>query len=501
MNRKQSRLVRIVAIVLAALLTFSVVVSALISIAYGEETEKGTPNQCELTIQYMGEEQALRTSQRLVYTNASNVTLDRVVFYAPANLFRRQETLPYEADALSDVLPGGFLPGGIELMGVQVNGEDCDWGYQGDGEMYLRVACDLAPGESACFDFQYYLLLTHNAAFLGASETDWHLSNFYFAPAAQDENGEFILNTALSFTRYIDTPAMDFTAHFTLPQGLTLSGTGAMQRDEIDGAALWTITAKNAHDFALHLSSYTEKTEETDSGVTLRAFTDVRGAANELLETAAEAVEVCQRWFGALPVQKLDLIQAEYALGALNHSGCMWLSRDLLKEGGRELKLQVYGFVAQQYFGFRAWVRPSSDTWLSDSICEYLAYLILEELDSREAYLKAINEDLVDALQLTIPGGLVVTSDASLFTAYEYDIVIRNRGAVVFHELCTAMGREELLQGLRLFYEKGLACDVLTEMDLVDALDTASGASWEKFLTDWVFNVGDYVEQEIDWLD
>ena len=108
---------------------------------------------------------------------------------------------------------------------------------------------------------------------------------------------------------------------------------------------------------------------------------------------------------------------------------------------------------------------------------------------------------MVPALQLTIPGGLVVTSDAALFTSSEYDIVVRDRGAAVFHELRTAMGREELIAGLRTFHELGLQTDVLTEMDLVRCLNEVSGGSWEKFLTDWVFNVGDYVNQTIDWLD
>ena len=108
---------------------------------------------------------------------------------------------------------------------------------------------------------------------------------------------------------------------------------------------------------------------------------------------------------------------------------------------------------------------------------------------------------MVPALQLTIPGGLVVTSDAALFTSSEYDIVVRDRGAAVFHELRTAMGREELIAGLRAFYALGQQTDVLTEMDLVRCLDETSGGSWEKFLTDWVFNVGDYVNQTIDWLD
>lgn len=108
---------------------------------------------------------------------------------------------------------------------------------------------------------------------------------------------------------------------------------------------------------------------------------------------------------------------------------------------------------------------------------------------------------MVDALQLTIPGGLNLTSDAALLSESEYQIIIRDRGAAVFHELRTAMGREELIAGLRLFYEAGLRVDALSEMDLVDALDRASGESWEAFLTDWAFNIGEYVNQSIDWLD
>jgi hypothetical protein len=32
-------------------------------------------------------------------------------------------------------------------------------------------------------------------------------------------------------------------------------------------------------------------------------------------------------------------------------------------------------------------------------------------------------------------------------------------------------------------------------------MDRASGESWEAFLTDWLFNVGDYVQQDMDWYE
>ena len=450
-------------------------------------------------MEYLENEQALQVSQRLVYTNTSSIPLDRVVFYAPANLFRRETALLYAVDDASAALPYGYMPGGIELAGVLVNGEKADYGFQGEQEIYLRVACGLQPGESCEFSFNYILLLTANRAFLGLSETDVRLSNFYFAPAYVDEAyGEFMTSVPTSFTRWLHTPAMDFSARIALSDRCTLAATGVESYTENEnGDRLWTVQAESVRDFALSFGAY--KHEAASEGLSCR--TNRRGMAEKVLAHAQEAIEICEAWFGPFPAAQMDFIESGDVEAFRSHSGCMWLSDALLKEGGEELRRAVYFSIAQQYFGMTAYARPGADAWLSDSICEYLSYLMLEEADGHEAYLKSLNENIVPSLQLTIPGGLNVVSDAALFTDSEYDIVVRDRGAAVYHELRTAMGRDELIAGLRLFYEKGLQTEVLTEMDLVDALDTASGASWEAFLTDWLYNIGDYVNQQIGWLE
>lgn len=498
MQNKQRKFVRIMCIILVVLLGGSAIFSAIFSLAYGEEALPQT-NSCELTMEYLENEQALLVTQRLVYTNASSIPLDRVVFYAPANLFRRESALLYAVDDPADALPYGYMPGGIELMDVQVNGAPADYGFQGENEIYLRVACALQPGESCEFMFQYFLLLTANRAFTGINETDVRLSSFYFAPAYVDEAyGEFMLSSPTSCTRWLHTPAMDFTAEITLSDSCTLTATGTETavRNE-NGDMHWTVHAEAVRDFALNFGDY--KYAVKDGIFSCR--TNRRGAAEEMLKYVKEAVAACERWFGLFPIEQMDFVQSGDAEPFRNHSGCMWISEELLKEGGEELRRAVYFCIAQQYFGMSAYARPGADAWLSDSVCEYLSYLILEETEGHEAYLKSLNENVVPSLQLTVPGGLKVISDASLFTDSEYEIVVRDRGAAVFHELRTAMGRDELLSGLKLFYEKGLQADVLTEMDLVSSLDAASGESWEAFLTDWVYNIGDYVNQEIDWLD
>ena len=156
--------------------------------------------------------------------------------------------------------------------------------------------------------------------------------------------------------------------------------------------------------------------------------------------------------------------------------------------------------IAQQYFGLAAYVDPVADAWLSDAVSAYVSYLMLEDAEGQDAFLKAVNRDWVSALQLTIPGGLTVISDASLFDSKQYGIVVKTRGAVVLHELRRAMGLEELLNGLRAFYALRGEDRILTEGDFVSCMDAATGRSWRDFLTDWVFNVGDYVNQPIDWL-
>ncbi len=503
MKKKQKRAVQIIAIVLAALLAAGAVVSAVLSLAYAEEAASSAPVQCTLKMEYLAEEQALRISQRLLYVNTSDTALDRLIFYAPANMFRRESALMYDAESIEAAFSYGYTPGGIELLSVRADDEAADYGFQGEDEIYLRVACNIPAGESRAIEFEYYLLFTETNAFLGCGTLDIRLSDFCFIPARLDsENQDFALHAPLHFTRYIDSPKMDVLAEITLPDTFALAGTGVEQAEDAGAhARLWRIDAKNVHDFALSFGRrWREYARETASGVQIRCLLNARGTANTVLNMAEDAVNTLEMWFGPLPSGQIDIVQSDYGVGALAHTGCLWLNEETLSDRTK-LRREIYYFFAQQYFGRSAYAEPSADAWLSDAISEYLSYLILEEIDGHDAYLRALNENIVPALQLTIPGGVNVASDAALFDETEYRIVIRDRGAAVFHELRTAMGHDELLAGLRRFYELGQQRDVLTEMDLLHSLNDASGRDWENFLTDWVFNIGDYVNQQIDFLD
>ena len=505
MNRK--KLIRILAIVLAALLVGGVVFSALVSALAEEQTVVGNVerNRHEITLEYLEDEQALHITQRLIYINETGIELRSVVFYAAGNMFRRESALMYGPDALEQVFFDGYAPAGIDLRTATCDGKPTDFGFQGEDELYMRVDCDVAPGESCAFEFDYYLLLMRCGAFQGVGDTDVRLSAFYFAPVPYDEAlGEFAIKKPLAFTRWLHSAAADFAVRLTLPEGweVASTGEGAAEDDGSDGVA-WRITAENVREFALSFGKrYRVAERMTDSGVRVRALTNVRGGAKRALDAAMEAVEQCEAWFGPFPASELDLAQSDYPVGALNFPGAVWVPEALLAPSREEdLKDAIRFCVAQQYFGLSAYVEPVADAWLSDSVSAYVAMLLREAAEGHDSFLAAVNREWVSALQQTVPGGLTVTSDAALFDEKTYDIVVRRRGAVVLHELREAMGLEALLAGLSNFYRMGGEKDVLTEMDFVAAMDAADGGSWEDFLTDWVFNVGDYVNQTIDWFE
>ena len=454
-------------------------------------------------MEYMNDEQALRITQRLIYLNRTGRRLTGVLFYAAGNMFRRQSALMYENDDLERVFPDGYAPAGVDLREVRCDDKPTDFGFQGEAELLLRVACDVGPGESCTFEFDYYLLLMRCNAFQGVGNTDVRLSAFCFLPGVFDVGtGEFDMKKPLPYTRWLHTDSADYVADLWLPEGWQCAGTGESARaGSREGQALWHTEARNVRDFALSFGRRWRAAEgETASGVTVRVLTNLRGAGNRALKAAKEAVDRCEAWFGDFPVREFEIVQSDYPLGALNFPGVVWVSGETLQNADR-LARALRFCVAQQYFGLAAYVEPSADAWLTDALSEYVACLLLEDAKGSDAFLSAVNRDWVSALQQTVPGGLRVTSDAALFDGYSYDIVVMKRGAVVLHELRLAMGLEGLLSGLAAFYRAGLEGGTLTEMDFVRALDSATGGSWEDFLTDWVFNVDKYKEQTMFWYE
>lgn len=494
MKRKALRVLAIV-VVFAMLFTF--VLSIIVSSAHSEEL---TRDRYSMDATFDEEGQALLITQRLSYSNRTGARLDRVLFAVYANQFRRETSVMYES---ASALPVGYAPGGLEFTSVTVNGVEIDWGVEEGGEYFMRVSCDLAPGETAEFGFSYAVLVAENAAFVGAGLTDWRFSGFY-PVACVYKDGIWQANAPVQHARYTLTTAADYSVTVTLPDEYLLTATGVATRAKNgDGTSTWTVEAADIREFAMSFGrAWRAYSGATDSGVAVNVYTNARLGGNRALGIAEDTIALYESWFGDFPVRAVNIVESDYALSRLTFAGEIWLSSSLFDwENRDELTYQLRYALAEQYFGLAVYADPLADAWMSVSVCEYITYLALEEVDGRDAFLERLNGRVLNSLQITVPGDLTVTTDALLFTQSEFDIVVRDRGAAVMHEMRDRIGRDAFLASLARYYADNRGKALVVETDLVRAIDDATGGKWEDFLTDTLFNIGDYSDNYMDWYE
>lgn len=485
---------RIVALILAALMVFSALISAILSMAHfghAHAEELGANTEYRIAACMLPAEQALRCEQTTVYTNETDGKLSQLFFSCYPNALRRQETLPFDADDLAAAYPNGFAPGGVQFSSVQVDGQEANWGVQGEDETFLRVAIDLEPGRTAQIRFVYDILLPVCSGFVGAGSFDWRLTNA-FPMVCPFVNGAFQTNGILSAGRFAYAETADWELELLAPEGwcVIAGGTGSAEKAE-DGWVKWTREIKNARDLALVIGRrYTAYASETDGRIAV--YANDASAAQAALKAAEGALALYERWFGPYPWPDVDLVMSQYAQGIKSAPGVLLLNKDCFALAERdELEYGIALGLAQQFFGEAVGVDPYDEPWLCESLSSLCALLYSRETYGEERFLQQMRERVQPTLTLTIPGGVAADSSAAYFNSRsEYEMMLRGRGAAALYELMLAMGEDEFLRALGLYYEQ----NVLGLGDIekfVGACNAASGGEWGRFLTDMLATIGE----------
>lgn len=480
---------RVLALIVAAALVLTMIISVMVT-AHAEETRR---DEYSLDIELIESEQALRVTQRLVFVNDTGARLDRAVFALYVNMFRRASTVMYETEK---AMPAGFTPAGADMIAVTVDGISADWGVMDTGEYFIRVACDIQPGEACEFGFEYNVLLSENAAFCGYGENGFRLSGFYPLMCVYTD-GIWEGNYPVQHSRYALTHAADYTVDIHLPAHYAIAAPGEKQIESDGIVSTWHIKATNIREFAFAASpAWHDYTDLTDEGTRICVYSADRIAGRKTLKNAINIVNVYENWFGKLPTGQIDIAQSDYCLNKIAFPGLIWLDSDTV---GAEMPLSVA--LAEQYFGLGVYADPSADSWLCGSLCEYVGYLYVEKSHGYDKFIDMLRKNAFAALTITIPGDKYITADAAVFNQAQYDAIVRARGAVAMHEMRQAVGPESFIDALRTYFEKGKYTDIVTEMDLVDAFDTVTGGDWEAFMTDILFNIEDYSDVDPDRFD
>lgn len=505
-SRKEKRelWVRVLAIVLAALLIGMIVAQVLPVFGLAEEAPPRSNYSLDIAIDL--ENQAIAVTERLDYVNMTGRAQDSVWLNVYANTLRRSDAMPLEQDEWNNAFPGGYAPGGVDFIRVLVDGEAADWGMSGASEQFMRVACPLQPGERALIELSFRLLLTENNWALGLGDLGWRLVNFYPIAAVYDGlAGEFVLNSwTLAADPLMSEPA-DYEATFSLPAGWAVASTGeaTAAAPDAQGRVAWTIRAENARDFSLAFSrKMNERRGETAGGLAIRAWASTGSAAQAMLDAALSAAETYENWFGPLSMGELELMETDYLREGISKPGLIQVSGSLCGLSKRpSLEAAVARLCAQQWFGSEVGCNPGKEPWLTDALSSYVQLLYYEEKEGYGGYLKRLNAQVLDALQVTLPGGLTVDSAASRFTSREeYALVVVDRGAAVLHETRALAGRDDFLAALARYVADNRGRNASIEQ-FVAALNETTGERWDEYIVSQLHTISDYVNQRLEWFE
>ncbi len=453
-----------------------------------------------LALEVLPDEQAVHVSQTLDYTNQTGVDLDRMMFNLYANSLRRQETVPVEETDWIDAFPAGYAAGGVDFVHVRVNGEEAGWAVQGDGELFLRVDCDLMAGESVRFEFEYYLLLPLYNGAMGVGDLTWRLVNFYPVAARYDvEAQDFDLNAYTAMNEPLSADPADYTVTLTLPETWALAAPGTIEAQQTGESVAYTVEAEDIREMALVFSrKMTRRSMVLESGTQLHVLANTPSAAQAMLETAQGALEFFSGWLGEYPYETLTIIESDYLYEGLSHPGLIQVSHALT---GADRTDEVVLQVARQYLGGVVGVNRNEEPFLSDALPNYVALMYWEAQGGEAEYLKRLNAQVLAALNVTIPGGVSVESQSDRFTSrMEYEMVIIDRGVAVLHEMRRGLGNEALMDGIALYVQDNWL-DHAGFDEFAAALSAVSGRECADYLRTLMKDIEDYVGLGLEWYE
>ena len=437
------------------------------------------------------------------YTNTTGQRISGVLFTMYANQLRRESTLVAEADVLEETFPDGYAPGGVEFGSIAVNGEAADWGVQGEGELFVRVGCDLQPGESATFSFAYQLLLVSSRGEIGFSENDVRLSGFLPGVAVWDDD-EFVVNNTSSIDRYAYHEPADYQIDLTLLANYAVAAAGTViEGESADGYCAWQVQVQGVRDMALTFSEkYTTRTVTSAMGTTIRVMGWDKAGVKRAAETAGAAIDLLEEWFGKAPYAEMTIAEADMVSDGDCFGGLMWLPEALYSGKNKAaLEREVVFRLAQQYFGMGVGNDPVQAPWISVSVPEMIWYMYIDAREGRDSMLGQINEDCLSALTVTVPGGYTVDSSLTAFSdRSDYETIVQHRGAAAMYQIREAMGADNFIAGLRLFYRQynGLSAGL---KEFVGAFNEACNREYDLLIVDWMYTIDDYQGVIMDWFE
>lgn len=331
------------------------------------------------------------------------------------------------------------------------------WTMTGDDEAFLSVTLPTPcyPDQTVKLGIAYTVTLANVEHRTGVTPRTVNLGQCYPVLCHYTKDGfESYAYTTVGDPFVTDTA--DYVVTLDCPERFQATASGKRgERTETDGRAKQVFTATQARDFALVLSDKFKTVTTEVNGITLRYDYTTDQSPQSNLSVAQECVTYFCSTFGH-PLQKsISLVQTGLCHSGMEYDGLCMLADDL--DSDSTLYTVVHE-IAHQWWYATVGSDQYNEAWQDEGLAEFSTMLFFESNPHYAFTRTALLQSATQAYRAYYSTyaqlfGETDTSMSRPLTDYDgyyaYANLTYNKGALLFHSLHEAIGKEKYVSGLR----------------------------------------------------
>ena len=450
--------------------------------------------------------------QKLIYTNNSPDTINKVYYHLFFNAFRPGSQMDVRSRTIKDpdsrvgnrifeLTPKDY--GSLDVVSLEQNGKEVVF-EQKETILLARLEKPLLPGKktelSMVFKGQVPLQIRRSGKM---NKEGVHLTMTQWFPKLSEYDFEgWHPNPYIA--REFHGVWGDYTVNITIDKNYVIGGTGYLKnaneighgyssknKEKKEETLTWEFYAPNVHDFAWAADpDYIHDVQQSDSGVDLHFFYKPdAGEENwkKLQEDTLGLLEYFEENIGPYPWEQYSVIQG--GDGGMEYAMCTMIT-------GKRSYPSLFGVTAHElahsWFQHILANNEAKHPWMDEGFTEYITSLAEKDVSGKTSLFPhkssydsyyMINKIQLQNPSLTIEQPLTIHSDRYDYN-FTYGASSYSKGAVFLSQLGYIIGKENLSKTIKRYYNE-FKFKHPTPNDFKRVAEKVSDLELEWYLNDW----------------
>ncbi len=425
----------------------------------GCKKEEKIASRYEITAEYIPENKTLTGTAKITFENGTDNELSVLKFQLYPNAYRDDALYkPVSTAYASSAYYSGESYG--EMVISSVHGSK-NWEVMGEDEniLYAYLEKPLFPGDKVVLDIGFMTKLANVNHRTGITAHTVNLGNFYPVLCGLREDG-FVETVYYSDGDPFYTDCADYKVSLTLPKEYAVASTGVLESERtLESKKVYTMSASNARDFALVLSSNFRVERTQANGKTLFYYYYSDKNPKETLGLIAECFDFFEEAYGEYPYPQYSVAQTGFCYGGMEYP-CLSFVSDALADG--EKTRTIVHETAHQWWYAVVGSDQLNEAWQDEGLAEYAA---LQFFEKYEKYGFTREELVAQALKeyrsyYDVYGSVLGRTDTRMtrnlkeyISDYEYKCLSYDKSLVMFDTLRKSVGDEKFSGALKKYYK------------------------------------------------